>query len=62
MDVKAWKQKLEGCELEEFCPGIQCDACGSAYLVQVVRVRRRSVTCFYAVCFHCLAVKFGIAW
>ncbi len=41
MDIEAWKRKLEGGELEEWCPGVECDACGSSFEVRVIRVRRR---------------------
>jgi hypothetical protein len=62
LDIEAWKRKLEGGEPEEWCPGVDCDACNSSFLVRVIRVQRDSVTCFYAVCVHCLTVKLGIAW
>ena len=62
MDIEAWKRRLEGGVPEEWCPGVQCDACGSSFLVRVIRVQRRSMTCFYAICVHCLTVKLGIAW
>jgi hypothetical protein len=31
MDIEAWKRKLEGGEPEEWCPGVECDACGSSF-------------------------------
>jgi hypothetical protein len=48
MDIEARKQKLEGGEAQEWCYRVQCDACRSSFLVRVIRVHRRSATCFYA--------------
>jgi len=62
MDIEAWKRRLEGGEPEEWYPGVQCDACGSCLPVRVIRVHRPFGDVFYAVCIHCLAIKFGIAW
>ncbi len=58
MDIEAWKRKLECGVPEEWCPAVECDACGSSFEVRVIRIG----DVFYTVCIHCLAVKFGIAW
>lgn len=62
LDIEDWKRKLEGGEPEEWCSGVECDACGSSFLVRVIRVHRSFGDVFYAVCIHCLAVKFGFVW
>lgn len=61
IDIEAWKRRLEGGEPEEWCHGVQCDVCGSSFLVRVIRVHRHFSDVYYAVCVYCLAVRIGIA-
>ena len=66
MDIEKWKQKLEGVERDGWCDaGVSCEICQRAFqikLVEILKVRRPSMTYFYYVCIECQMRKLGLRW